>query len=157
MINDEVVIDEVEDTLPDERENYEDIASDTVVEEMGEPAEEVEDTLPDYSKIIEEDLSEIRRAFPEAAGIKSITELENPLRYAALRDLGLSAREAYLATNVGARRRDNRSHLVGGAPRGRSVTCMLMPERDMRQARDLFSGLSDAEIQSLYKKVTFPK
>lgn len=118
--------------------------------EVSEPAPEA----PDYAAIIEEDLEALRRTFPEMRGITSITELDNPLRYAALRDLGLSAREAYLATSERREKRDNRSHLVGATPRAGAYSSSLMSRDEMRAARQLFDGMSDADIQSLYKKVT---
>ena len=154
--------------IDNEVEKIDEVAEDTTIEESGDSAmetvaDEVEiaeklDTPPavDYEKIIEEDLREIRALFPEAAGIASITELENPLRYAALRDLGLSAREAYLATSERRVRRDNRSHLVDSAPKSRGSTGEVMTREELRACRSLFDGLSDAEIQSLYKKVTLP-
>ena len=107
----------------------------------------------DYEALIAEDLTALRSEFPELAGIEDITELDNPIRYAALRDMGLTAEEAYLATRKRVKR-DNRSHLTtaygrsGSAPRGG------MSQRELSEARELFSGLSDSEIQRLYRKVT---
>ncbi len=107
-----------------------------------------------YRNLIESDLNELRRLFPEARGINDITELENPLRYARLRDLGLSCQEAYLATSPKRRRVDTRAHLssvvshMASAPNGR------MSRAELERARELFDGMSDSEIQNLYKKVT---
>ena len=126
-------------------------AENTEAEEI---AEEVASDAPDYAAIIEEDLETLRRTFTEMRGVKSITELDNPLRYAALRDLGLSAREAYLATSERREKRDNRSHLVGATPRAGAYSSSLMSRDEIRAARQLFDGMSDADIQSLYKKVT---
>lgn len=130
--------------------------ADEISAENEEATEVSEDApeAPDYAAIIEEDLEALRRTFPEMRGITSITELDNPLRYAALRDLGLSAREAYLATSERREKRDNRSHLVGATPRAGAYSSSLMSRDEMRAARQLFDGMSDADIQSLYKKVT---
>lgn len=105
-----------------------------------------------YDEIAKEDLVALREEFGELASLSSITELNNPLRYAALRDLGLSPREAYLATAERTHRRDNRSHLYG-TPR-RALGGSMMPEADMAAAREIFGDLSDTEIRKLYKKVT---
>lgn len=107
----------------------------------------------DYAEIVERDLIELKAHFPELGNISDITEIENPMRYAALRDLGLSATEAYLATN-GRRRRDNRSHLSTAVPRGAGSPKGGMSREELSRARDIFSGLSDTEIQALYRKVS---
>ena len=107
----------------------------------------------DYEAIIAEDLLALRSEFPELAGIEDITELDNPIRYAALRDMGLSAEEAYLATRKRVKR-DNRSHLTTAFGKSVSAPRGGMSQRELSEARELFSGLSDSEIQRLYRKVT---
>ena len=115
--------------------------------------EKVENTAHeiDYVALIEEDLRALRGEFGELAELSDITELDNPLRYAELRDLGLSPSEAYLATRR--RRSDNRSHLRSihsiKATHGSS-----MSDSELASARELFGDISDAEIRKLYKKVT---
>lgn len=106
----------------------------------------------DYAQLAREDIATLKSEFPELSEIEDICELNNPLRYAALRDLGLSPAEAYLATAKRAPKRDNRAHLsairtVSYAPQG------SMTESEMAMARELFSDISDAEIRKLYKKV----
>lgn len=109
----------------------------------------------DYEALIEEDLIALRAAIPELSGIRDITELENPVRYGALRDLGLSPEEAYRATTTAKPRRyDNRAHLRSSAPKALRTSATDMSYRELEMARELFSGVSDAEIQRLYKKVT---
>ena len=54
----------------------------------------------DYERLEREDIAELCREFPELK-IDSLTELDNPLRYGALRDMGLTPTEAYLATRKG--------------------------------------------------------
>lgn len=107
----------------------------------------------DYSLVIEEDLRALKRDFPELASITDITELDNPMRYAALRDLGLTAREAYLATSDRRTARDNRAHLSPAAPRRAGVPTGGMTRSELERARELFSGMNDAEIQALYRRV----
>ncbi len=110
--------------------------------------------LPDYAEIVESDLRALRAAYPELGEIKSITELENPLRYAELRDLGLSPKEAYLATGGHRRRADNRAHLSSAVPRGAGSPRSNMTHAELERARELFPGLGDAELHGLYKKVS---
>lgn len=108
----------------------------------------------DYAKLAEEDMKELISIFPHLREKESIYELENPLRYAALRDLGLSPKEAYLATSEPVSRYDNRSHLKSAVPRGVGATADVLGAKELEAARELFSGLSDREIQKLYKKVS---
>ena len=107
----------------------------------------------DYENIAREDIASLREEFDELMDLTDITELDNPLRYAALRDLGLSPKEAYLATQSTRRKSDNRSHLYP-APKISSQSIGVMPERELEAARELFSDISDAEIRKLYRKVT---
>ena len=107
----------------------------------------------DYARVAAEDLVTLKAEFPELLELRDICELNNPLRYAALRDLGLSPAEAYLATAKRTPKRDNRAHLsavgsISYAPQG------TMTEAEMSAARELFSDISDAQIRKLYKKVT---
>ena len=106
----------------------------------------------DYERVIREDLLELRSAFSELGDITPITELPNPMRYAALRDLGLTAREAYLATSE-ARAKDNRSHLSSAVPGGVGAPRSNMTRSELESARELFPGLRDGELIGLYKKV----
>ena len=115
---------------------------------------ESEDAEVDYEDIIRQDLDALRAEFPELASITEITQLHNPLRYAALRDMGLTAAEAYKATSPRQKPRDNRAHLTAAMPRAGVNRYGGMTKREMDSARELFEGLSDSEIQALYKSVT---
>ena len=106
----------------------------------------------DYAAVVEEDLRILKEEFRELAFITDITELNDPLRYAALRDLGLTPAEAYLAT-AKRQKKDNRSHLVAT----RTVSAAQngsMSDAELSAAREIFVGVSDAEIRKLYKRVT---
>jgi hypothetical protein len=107
----------------------------------------------DYAALVEEDLATLSKQFPELSGITDITELENPLRYAALRDLGLTPEEAYLASGRVRQAYDNRSHL-NSSPRRLTPRAGVMSEGELEAARHIFSDLSDAQIRNLYRKVT---
>ena len=108
----------------------------------------------DYEELMNSDLEQLKEEFPELESLGSIAGLENPLRYAALRDMGLSAREAYLASSYRPKRKDNRSHLKSSAPAGAYGHTPGMSRSELMAARELFSGLSDTEIYSLYKRVS---
>lgn len=121
--------------------------------ESSSASEDANDEGVDYARLALEDLLSLKAEFPELSSLNDISELNNPLRYAALRDLGLSPAEAYLATAKRVPKRDNRAHLsavgtIAYAPHG------SMTEAEMTAARELFSDISDAEIRKLYKKVT---
>lgn len=118
-----------------------------------EEAEEVAEESVDYEALIESDLNTLRAEFPELGDIKQITDLNNPLRYAALRDLGLTPEEAYLAT-AKRRSQDTRAHLRSAHGRNASTPLGMMSQHELSVARELFPDISDADIQRLYKKVT---
>lgn len=128
-----------------EVENAEDtaIAEETVMSE-----DEV-----DYAALAAADLAELKGQFPELCTIENIAEIDNPLRYAALRDLGLTPREAYLATNERHHRADNRAHLSAAVPKGAGTPKGGMSREELYRARELFGNMSDTELQSLYRKV----
>lgn len=135
--------------------NYTDdsTALETDVTENGNIATVTEDSEDvDYERLMADDLQALKGEFPELSSIDSITELENPLRYAALRDLGLSPSEAYLATAKRAKR-DNRSHLTSAYGKSATPPGGIMSQRELREAREVLGDLSDLEIRSLYKRV----
>lgn len=108
----------------------------------------------DYAALAKQDMEELKKDFPHLSGKTSIAELDNPLRYAALRDLGLTPREAFLATNSPVTKYDNRSHLSGAVPRRAGSASDTLGANELMAARELFADLSDREIQKLYKKVS---
>lgn len=100
------------------------------------------------------DLEELREEFPELATVDSVTELPNPIRYAALRDLGLSPGEAYLLSSRRKLAQNNRAHLTTGVPGAAKSPASRLSCREMEEMRELFGNISDSEIYSLYKRVT---
>ncbi len=118
------------------------------VSEVEVEASETEDTL-------ESDLDELSREFGELSGVGSISEIDGALRYGELRELGLSPREAYLATRPKQiKERSARAHLTPAAPSAVRRLSPTMPHKELKIARELFENLSDSEIEALYKKVT---
>lgn len=129
-------------------------------EEVAAPAEEIqpeEKPQPDevdYASVLTSDIEELKAAFPELNLMENISELADPIRFGALRDLGLSAKEAYLASGGRKRTYDNRTHLVSSVPGGARSAVDGISRQELDLARDLFAGMSEAEIQRLYRKVT---
>ena len=107
----------------------------------------------DYGEVEKQDLEELQALFPHLKSKTSITELDNPLRYAALRDLGLSPTEAYMAT-AKRRTQDTRSHLRSAHGRSAAAPTSMMTQYELATARELFPGLTDSDLQRLYKRVT---
>lgn len=106
------------------------------------------------SDITDNDLEELKEEFPELRDLGSITELANPIRYAALRDLGLSPAEAYILTSRKRMGYDNRSHLTASVPASARSPRGGMSARELSEMRLIFGDISDTEINKLYKKVT---
>ena len=123
-----------------------------VTENTAEPDGEAHDD--EKTSITDNDLAELKEEFPELQGMESITELNNPIRYAALRDLGLSPAEAYILTSRKRIGYDNRSHLTTSVPSAARSPRGGMSARELEEARQIFGNISDAEIYRLYKKVT---
>jgi len=128
--------------------------------------EEIEPTLPDgRTEEYEAEPEVYEGSEPEAVDYTS--ELEglsaefpdvnlggHAERYSELRALGLSEREAFFASASRVPRTDNRAHLFGGMPKMAKSPMGAMPRRELEAAREIFSGLSDRQIEDLYKKVT---
>lgn len=97
------------------------------------------------------DLAELKNQFPSLRGIESIAELRHPDEYLRFRSLGLTPREALLAT--GEHPTDTqRSHRVT-SPIAVRTRGERIPDYYLKMAREIFGNLSDREIQALYKKV----
>ena len=119
----------------------------------GEESADYAQTEPDYEAIVKEDIAALKAEFPELGGINDITDLNNPLRYAALRDLGLSPAEAYLATAKRIKT-DTRAHLKSAHGRSAAPAGSSMSYAELATARELFPGKNDSELARLYKRVT---
>lgn len=109
-----------------------------------------EDNLPAAEEFDTEELSFLCPGINE----ENAEEYCNVERYRELKALGLSTEEAYAATAKKRATRDSRAHLSSSIGRGASAPRSAMTEADLRSARDIFNGMSDAEIRRLYKKVT---
>ncbi len=150
--NNEDVLDTDTDAFPLKK----DSAIDTNISEKGStppPEASLAESEEYYEKLMKSDVAELKAEFPELGDLTDIRELNAPIRYAELRDLGLSAAEAYLLT---ARRSqsDTRGHLSPAFKVGAQSPSGSMTRAELSAARDLFPELSDSEIQRLYRNVT---
>ena len=109
------------------------------------------DAEPGTVYSLEEDLGALILNEPELRD--ALLGAINEKRYLELRALGLTAREAYLASGA-PRGKDNRAHLVSAVPHRASSPGTGMSSCEMELARSLFDGLPESEIKRLYSKVT---
>jgi len=130
-------------------------------EENGEnPAEEPQPE-PDgeaFRRQAEEDLARLQAVAPEALSYRHIGEMPGALRFAELRELGLSVEEAYYAVRGACAAkptpdRGGRAHLHGSVPGRAASGGVGMTAGEIEAARRLFPGLPDREIASLYRRV----
>ena len=89
---------------------------------------------------------------PALAATAELTEAVENERYKELRALGLTPREAYLAT-AKPKAEDTRAHLADSYPRASVSPRVGMTRSELMLAREIFEGMSDTEILRLYKKV----
>ncbi len=115
----------------------------------------------DYERMASEDLAEIKRLFPSFSDISHLRELDRAERFGEMREAGLSVEEALMATNYErifeaivkkARAVNGKSHLQSRVPTAAGGEESGMTGEQMRQAKEMFDGLSEREIQSLYKR-----
>ena len=109
----------------------------------------------DFAALAQADLAEIKRLFPAYGGLTHLTQIDNPTRFAALRDAGLSVEEAFLATNARralAPRADNRAHLRPVSGVSRAGAGIALPAGEMERLRELFPDLTDEGVQALYRR-----
>ncbi len=110
----------------------------------------------DYARLAEEDLAEIKRLDASYLPLTHLSQLPFARRFAALRDMGLSVAEALAASNPRFPKENGKAHLLPSAGKGAASPAGTLSGEDMRHAKELFSDLSDGEIQKLYRRVKSP-
>lgn len=100
---------------------------------------------------VKADIDAINIRFPDAK-ISSLEDIKNSSQYVALRDKGVSPEEAY--AQVIQPKEDGKKHMTATASKTTPSRGAQMTAFEKRAARDLFPGMSDAEIQKLYKRVS---
>lgn len=115
-------------------------------------------------RMVAADINELHSAFPETKAITKLEDMPNCLRYAELRDMGLSVKEAYSAANFEGRREAvansvkqqminaSKSHLKSNVPVASKDTGVKISRAEMNQMREMFPDKSDKELIALYKK-----
>ena len=116
------------------------------------PSDTAESRTADAQVNNTEDVFKLCLEFPDMRA-KDLCRIASDKRYSQLRALGLTPREAYLATSK-PKAADNRAHLVTEVPSGARVHSTGMTSWEMSCARALFSDLPESEIKRLYAKVT---
>ena len=113
-----------------------------------------ENNTDKLDELLAEDIDTLASAFPELSSLNDLSELHGYERYVELRAMGATATEAYLATAKRTVKQDSRAHLRSTVSATASIPGSAMTARQLREAREIFSGMSDEEIRALYKKVT---
>ena len=129
-------------------------------DEADEPDDPAPDPAPDetFRRQAEEDLARLRLLDPETAAYHHLGEMPGAIRFAELREMGLSVEEAYYAVR-GAKSekpspdRGGRAHLHASVPGRAASGGVGMTVGEIEAARRLFPGLPDREIASLYRRV----
>ena len=132
--------------------------------EDGAEGEKAPEGGTDFAAMAESDLSEIKKAYPSLE-LKSLGDLKNVKRFAELREKGVTAAEAFAATNaemlmqgaerVGATKATGKSHLQSVAKKAGAKAASQMTAAERDAAREFFGDdLSDDELERLFKKAT---
>lgn len=116
-----------------------------------------------FNAKIAADLAEVQAAYPDAKAYASVKDFPNFKEFGRLRDLGLSPKQAYIAShpdavrqNVAAATRqqslnDTKRHLKPAVSKASRDNTITMTKKELAECRDLFPGMSDREIMKLYR------
>ena len=133
---------------------YNEDVTDTITEvDLSEGGEGEESSMPPTGAVSEFNAEELALICPGISD-ENAEEYCNTERYLELKALGLTSEEAFAATAKRRVSHDSRSHLSSSIGRSGTGSFQRMPEHELRSAREIFSGMNDAEIRRLYKKVT---
>lgn len=116
-----------------------------------------------FNAKIAADLAEVQAAYPDAKAYASVKDFPNFKEFGRLRDLGLSPKQAYIAShpdavrqNVAAATRqqslnETKKHLKPAVSKASRDNTITMTKKELAECRDLFPGMSDREIMKLYR------
>lgn len=129
------------------------------------PAEEPEKPEgADFGKRAADDLAELKALYPELGDLGSLHDLSNARRFGELRDLGLSVKEAFLASSSddlvrraearGAAKESAKSHLTAVSRRSAAANSEKMSAKQRETLREFFGEdeMSDEELDALWAK-----
>ena len=144
-----------EDSLREENDEGKNCGSDASASDENVYNEDIDDGDLDVDEEKEEfdpeaEITALKESFPELSGIDSLGALKNPEKYEKFRRMGLTPTEAYMASG------EHRLAVRGipASPLSVARRTEGIPDRQLRMAREIFTGLTDVEIQALYKRVT---
>lgn len=160
--------DETEETVETEEDQVEEDGEESAdAADGGEEAGEQAPQGTDFAAMAESDLAEITKAYP-SLGLKSLGDIKNIQRFAELRDKGVTAAEAFAATNaemlmegaerVGASKATGKSHLMSVAKKAGARSASQMTNAEREAAREFFGdNVSDKELERLWAKAANKK
>ena len=117
-----------------------------------------------FEKKMKEDLDEIHAAYPETRNLDSVMKFTNFREFGRLRDLGLSPKQAYIASHPDAvmasvatstKRQslnETKNHLKPAVSKSSKDRSLTLTRREMAEYRELFPDLNDREIAALYRQ-----
>ncbi len=121
-----------------------------------------------FEELAANDLSELKKSFPDLLGNKHIADCFDTfadfVQFGKLRDSGIEPKTAYLAINgdkvrakqtAAAQQKaasGGKDHLNSAVTRKASGDNVVMPKETMREWKELFPHLSEKEIKALYKQ-----
>ena len=117
-----------------------------------------------FEKKMKEDLAEIHAAYPETRNLDSVTKFTNFREFGKFRDLGLSPKQAYIASHPDAvmasvatstKRQslnETKNHLKPAVSKSSKDRSLTLTRREMAEYRELFPDLNDREIAALYRQ-----
>ena len=112
------------------------------------------------------DLKELHALYPETKQYKHLREMPPEIlkTFGAQRDAGFSVKQAYAAANPDGIRsdvassvkkqaqHDSKAHLKSSVPKPSKPDAIAMSKAELADWREMFPGMSDAEIRKLYKQ-----
>lgn len=131
-------------------ESADEVPKGEICEEVNDSSEEEEYVEESTLFELEAELGALKAEFPTIVAENRNVDAE---RYKELRAMGLSMKEAYLATSERKRSINTKKHLTDSMPRSAKSPASTMTRREMELARILFDGMSDEQIKKLYNKV----
>ena len=157
-------------TAPDETETDSDeSAPSEITDAQGAPTNDEESKPPeDFSALIEKDFEEYKKLYPDTKA-QSFVEIPNVRHFARYRGMGLSVEEAaYLSSRADRERQmkemeadatathaASKVHLRSAAPsKSTGGSDARISRSTLEWARETYPGMTDKEIQELYRRAS---
>ena len=121
-----------------------------------------------FEQMAANDLAELKKSFPDLLKVDNIRKcfnsMEDFIQFGKLRDSGVNPKNAYMAVNgeqvrtaqaQAAQKKvesDGKRHITSAVSKKASGNTVVMPKETLKEWRDNFPELSDAEIRKLYRE-----